>query len=148
MPILENGARSTTLGHFAVSLFLGMAGVGYSKALAPPTRVQLRSNRFQDAFKFDFSFGRVQLLEISTGRFVYIMVLCALRGIVAVTLLFAGVKYLALTLSIEDIFLNAVALEFIINVDELIFQVLLPAKTRTFIMRIAPLKLPHPRSWY
>ena len=32
-------------------------------------------------------------------------------------ILYAGVKFLAVTISIEDILLNAIALEFVLNVD-------------------------------
>ncbi|KAJ1483626.1 hypothetical protein T484DRAFT_1799708 [Baffinella frigidus] len=49
-----------------------------------------------------------------------------LRLGVALTLMHAGTMFLAATISLSDLLLNAVALEFVLSVDELLFEALAP----------------------
>ncbi len=51
--------------------------------------------------------------------------------------------FLAVTTSIEDILLNAVALEFVLNIDELLFLSLAPMKTRRFLLLLKHIPSKH-----
>ena len=86
--------------------------------------------------------ARLQLKAISMARVSWICFLVFCRVMIAGVILFAGVKFLAVTISIEDILLNAIALEFVLNVDELVYHAMAPMKTRKFIMLLKPLPLP------
>lgn len=61
-------------------------------------------------------------------RFVLYVLVRLARTAVAVSLLFAGTQWLARTLSITDFILNAVALEAILQIDEMVFNSLFPKK--------------------
>ena len=63
-------------------------------------------------------------------------------------ILCAGMLFLVVTISIEDILLTAVALEFVLNVDELLFTSLAPMKTRKMILMLKPIRLNRSRAWH
>ena len=62
-------------------------------------------------------------------------------------LLYQGTQFLVATISIGDLLLNAVALEFVINIDELFYEVLCPLSIQRLIVRMEPFKLKPPREW-
>jgi len=97
--------------------------------------------------EFEFSGHRMHMSSLGTGRFIYLTVLIFCRGFVASCLLVQGAHYLAVTTSIEDIILNAVALEFILRIDELLYEVMAPVKTRALLLMLEPLRLPDPITW-
>jgi len=76
-------------------------------------------------------------------RILTLIVLCLPRLGVQVMLCYFGCQYLARTPTLEDIVLNAVALAFVLDVDELLANVLLTQKTRTLLKRIQPLPCAH-----
>ena len=67
------------------------------------------------------------------------------RTAVAACLLIAGTQWLARTSSISDLILNAVALEAILQIDELIFVALYPKKVQTAIYELEPVKIRYTR---
>ena len=89
---------------------------------------------------------RLKLHSISVCRLLHVCCLGVVRGLIAALLLIAGVRYLISTLSLEDILLNAVALEFILNVDELLYEALAPLKTRRLITLLQPIPVARARS--
>jgi len=62
------------------------------------------------------------------------------RVTVAVVLLIMGCRYLAYTSSMQDLLLNAVALEVVMNIDELVFGAIAPNRVRQAMAIIAPMK--------
>ena len=53
---------------------------------------------------------------------------------------------MAYTVSVAELMLNAVALEFILNVDELLYEALAPLKTRRLITLLQPIPVARARS--
>lgn len=90
---------------------------------------------------------RLKLTNMSNIRFTWIMTLAVLRFAVAFTIMYAGVMFLAVTISLEDILLNAIALEFILNVDELLYNAMAPMKTRRLLLLLRPLALKKGRAF-
>lgn len=67
------------------------------------------------------------------------------RTVVAFCLLIAGTQWLARTSSITDLILNAVALEAILQIDEMIFASLFPKKIQAAMYELEPLKIRYTR---
>jgi len=65
---------------------------------------------------------------------------CVSRLVVALVLLVMGCRYLAYTSSMQDLLLNAVALEVVMNVDELVFEALAPRRARQVLADLAPMR--------
>jgi len=91
--------------------------------------------------------GAVRVAAITPARFACILVAQACRIAIAVALLIFGIEYLIDTTDLGDLLLNAVALEFVITVDELIYDALAPKNLRKLIDAAAPLVHPSPKSW-
>lgn len=92
--------------------------------------------------------GGVSIAAISRVRLGAIMGLQCTRCVVAVFLCYYGCLFLgAATVGVGDLLLNAVALEFVITLDELIFASLAPASTQSFIGNVQGLRIPPPRKW-
>jgi len=72
-------------------------------------------------------------------RFLAFATLIIPRLFVTVCLCLVGCQYLAQTASLHDIVLNAVALAFVLDVDELLAQVLFTERIRMTLPRIKPL---------
>jgi len=85
---------------------------------------------------------RVRLEQISLQRCVMATCSGAVQFTVATTLLVVGSKWLASTVSLTDLLLNAVALQFIMEIDELVFHVLCSVKIKTITTSLHPLALP------
>jgi hypothetical protein len=91
----------------------------------------------------DVEANRLVLAGISCKRISWICFMALFRFAVALALLLAGAMFLAVTTSIEDILLNAVALEFVLNIDELLFLSLAPMKTRRFLLLLKHIPSKH-----
>jgi len=61
-------------------------------------------------------------------------------------LTFTGVRYLVGTIALSDLILNMLALEFVLNLDELVFACLAPLNFKTMIPKVVPLKTRTARS--
>ena len=91
--------------------------------------------------------GGLRFKSISRPRFAFCMLIMLLRSGIACTLGYFGGLYLSYTISLSDLLLNAVALEFVINIDELFYEVLCPLSIQRLIVRLEPFKLEPPREW-
>ena len=69
------------------------------------------------------------------------------RTAVAVSMLYAGTQWLARTTNITDLILNAVALEAVLQIDEMIFTSLFPKKLQAAIYELEPVKVRYNRRW-
>eukprot|EP00928_Gymnodinium_smaydae_P037488 TRINITY_DN26011_c0_g1_i1.p1 TRINITY_DN26011_c0_g1~~TRINITY_DN26011_c0_g1_i1.p1 ORF type:complete len:882 (-),score=155.10 TRINITY_DN26011_c0_g1_i1:164-2809(-) len=85
-------------------------------------------------------FGSYELTHM-TGRkkILALMVLSLPRLAILITLTFVGCMYLAQTVSLADIVLNAVALAFVLEIDEQICHVLLSQRLKARVVRMKPL---------
>lgn len=85
----------------------------------------------------------------SMSRFRKAMAFCVLlvRSFICLTLAVCGTLYLASTISLGDLLLNALALEIVLTLDELTFEVLIPHSFRLMISSLAPLPKPPSRAW-
>ena len=93
-------------------------------------RTVFRNNRF-----VSMSFGRLSLL---LGTYLA-------RTIIASVLLVAGILWLARTTSIEELMLNAVALNAILDVDEFLFSGMTPIKIQHAVQKLRPIKVKYGR---
>lgn len=73
----------------------------------------------------DEGINEVIALNASTRFFIYVLIVIP-KFLVCLVLLFLGCRWLVSTASFSDLILNALALEFILNIDELIFTALFP----------------------
>jgi len=85
----------------------------------------------------------VRVKSITTLRYWACLVLIAFcRFAVGVTIGFAGILYLSKTNVKEDLVLNAIALEFIMGIDELLFAVFAPRRMQTLMANLEALPCP------
>mmetsp|Transcript_19192 Transcript_19192/g.52719 ORF Transcript_19192/g.52719 Transcript_19192/m.52719 type:complete len:431 (-) Transcript_19192:75-1367(-) len=84
------------------------------------------------------------LASISVGRFACCLALCVVRIAVAVSLLITGLLWLATTPSTTDLILNAAALSFVMDMDELIFETMVPATVQRFVESVEPVRYRKP----
>lgn len=86
--------------------------------------------------------GRIMILQISCWRLALVTISGALQFTIASTLLVLGSMWLASTVVLTDLLLNGVALQFIMEIDELVFHVFCSAKIKTITLGLHPLQLP------
>jgi len=79
--------------------------------------------------------------SISPLRLGLFLVVCAARLALIGFLAYFGSLFLVHTIPLGDLLLNAVALEFVISIDELLFEVLAPAKLQRLVAAARPLKV-------
>eukprot|EP00927_Polykrikos_kofoidii_P046477 TRINITY_DN4070_c0_g2_i2.p1 TRINITY_DN4070_c0_g2~~TRINITY_DN4070_c0_g2_i2.p1 ORF type:complete len:515 (-),score=43.27 TRINITY_DN4070_c0_g2_i2:42-1451(-) len=80
------------------------------------------------------------LLSISFQRLTLSFLMMFLRVCVAFSLVLAGMIWLALTNDMTELILNTTALSFVLAVDELLFQAMLPSTAVNIVKRMKPLK--------
>ncbi|CAE7285323.1 unnamed protein product [Symbiodinium natans] len=80
---------------------------------------------------------------ISYGRFAIYCFMRLSRFMIAVGLLYAGVQWLAGTISITELILNAVALSAVLQIDEMVFAALMPKKIQICIQDLEAIKVPY-----
>ena len=91
-----------------------------------------------EVFKTSVSSG-FHILSLPLHRTVWFLLICLLEGIIAVLLLIAGLEWLISTTDIVDLLLNGVAIAYIMNFDELIYDVFIPGKIATVVSLLEPL---------
>eukprot|EP00435_Cladocopium_sp_Y103_P072928 s29_g41.t2 len=87
-----------------------------------------------------------RLASLSTPRLVVVLVSFVLRIAIASIMLVAGINWLGRTTSITELMLNAVALNGIMDVDELLFAGFIPVSVRQSVRRLEPIKMNYSRS--
>mmetsp|Transcript_14855 Transcript_14855/g.46533 ORF Transcript_14855/g.46533 Transcript_14855/m.46533 type:complete len:457 (-) Transcript_14855:134-1504(-) len=74
-------------------------------------------------------------LTVHARYFLYFLV-CLPKFLICTCLLWSGSEWLSSTSAFEDLIMNAVAMTFVTHIDELLFEVLLPAKYRQEVAAI------------
>ena len=82
-----------------------------------------------------------KIASISKTRLGSLLVIQLVRMMVAGIMMWAGYLFIVNTLPIGDLLLNAVALEFVLSIDELIFECLAPARLAKMVDSLAPLPM-------
>ena len=91
--------------------------------------------------------GKVRVQRLSYTRVVLLILTTMVRLVIALMLLIYGTLFLAYEVDLGDLLLNAVALEFVINIDELLFEVFAPTRAKLVLSSFAPFQLPKPPTW-
>jgi len=98
-------------------------------------------------FEWDEKSEGYHMTQITNRRvYMRLFVTCVRFAIVAL-MLFYGTKFLVYTISIEELLLNAVALEFVISCDELIFASLCPMQTKSVVRNASGFRIPPMREY-
>eukprot|EP00747_Dinoflagellata_sp_TGD_P059931 gnl/TRDRNA2_/TRDRNA2_151803_c0_seq3.p1 gnl/TRDRNA2_/TRDRNA2_151803_c0~~gnl/TRDRNA2_/TRDRNA2_151803_c0_seq3.p1 ORF type:complete len:252 (+),score=10.04 gnl/TRDRNA2_/TRDRNA2_151803_c0_seq3:145-900(+) len=84
----------------------------------------------------------LKLVAVSRNRVIVLTIVAMLQIIIGVILLVCGSIWLLHTTSVQDLILNAAALEFVLNIDELFYRVFSPARITALISQLQPLPLP------
>jgi len=85
-----------------------------------------------------------RLVRLSRMRMVFaICFIVVPRMLIASWLGVVGLQYLCVTTSLADLFLNAMALTFILELDELFYCIFIPRRAQTLMMNLEPLPVPH-----
>jgi hypothetical protein len=93
-------------------------------------------------FVYDEVGGTFCIKTLSKARRYAREAMSLVRIVMAGFLTYQGTQYLVYTIAIEELLLNAVALEFVISLDELIFESLAPAHTKRVNSRVIGFRLP------
>ena len=93
----------------------------------------------RQARRTDFRDNRIYCL--SWGRALALLITYIIRAGIASVLLVAGILWLARTTSIEELMLNAVALNAILDVDEFLFEGMTPIKLQHAIRSLEPISV-------
>mmetsp|Transcript_67827 Transcript_67827/g.107555 ORF Transcript_67827/g.107555 Transcript_67827/m.107555 type:complete len:744 (+) Transcript_67827:105-2336(+) len=89
-----------------------------------------------------------RIQNLTTSRKLWSLHICLSRFTIAATALYVGSNFLMFTINIEDLLLNAVALDLVINVDELIFAAIAPFKAAKLLPKLEPLPVASLRQKY
>eukprot|EP00931_Biecheleriopsis_adriatica_P049575 TRINITY_DN28688_c0_g1_i1.p1 TRINITY_DN28688_c0_g1~~TRINITY_DN28688_c0_g1_i1.p1 ORF type:complete len:460 (+),score=78.07 TRINITY_DN28688_c0_g1_i1:89-1381(+) len=81
------------------------------------------------------------IAEISMSRLAAVLLVTLVRTGIALALLANGVEWLSSTISVSELIMNTVALEFVLNIDESIFACFSPVEFSKFLQSLAPLPL-------
>eukprot|EP00927_Polykrikos_kofoidii_P067498 TRINITY_DN6298_c0_g1_i4.p1 TRINITY_DN6298_c0_g1~~TRINITY_DN6298_c0_g1_i4.p1 ORF type:complete len:722 (+),score=96.60 TRINITY_DN6298_c0_g1_i4:204-2369(+) len=96
------------------------------------------------AHRTEFSEDRA-ILAISVSNLACTLTVLFLRVIIALALLLVGTEWLAGTSAITDLILNTVALSFVLELDSLLFNAIVPKGVQKAVAEVAPLKFKRPR---
>mmetsp|Transcript_27699 Transcript_27699/g.79557 ORF Transcript_27699/g.79557 Transcript_27699/m.79557 type:complete len:812 (+) Transcript_27699:47-2482(+) len=89
---------------------------------------------------------RLQLVSIGQGRFCFILVLVVVpRLVIVLWLAVVGIHFLSVTTSMGDLLLNALALAFIVEIDNMIFAGFAPQRVKAIVRSVAPIAFPPER---
>lgn len=97
--------------------------------------------------EIDSTAGRLALVSMTRFRKATVVGVLVVRSFVCLFLAICGTLYLATTISLGDLLLNALALEVVLSLDELTFDVLAPRSIRLMISSMAPLAKPPSSAW-
>lgn len=85
--------------------------------------------------------------RLSKPRVVLAVLSVIYRTIVAIVLMISGIFYLVHTIDMTELLLNAVSLELVLVVDELLYEALAPAQTWSFIRSLRPVPMKSGYRW-
>eukprot|EP00747_Dinoflagellata_sp_TGD_P116029 gnl/TRDRNA2_/TRDRNA2_172274_c0_seq5.p1 gnl/TRDRNA2_/TRDRNA2_172274_c0~~gnl/TRDRNA2_/TRDRNA2_172274_c0_seq5.p1 ORF type:complete len:579 (+),score=96.94 gnl/TRDRNA2_/TRDRNA2_172274_c0_seq5:84-1820(+) len=89
----------------------------------------------------------IALKSVSWARFIFVYFVLTMRIVIALVLLRSGAVWLCRTFSVPDLVLNAAALAFILEIDELLFATLVPQGAMNLVRNLDPLRVGKPWMW-
>jgi len=90
----------------------------------------------------------LKIKYISYSRLWFVFFVIALRLVIASSLLYSGSVWLCKTFSVPDLVLNGAALAFILDIDDIIFQTIVPKGAHNLVSNIEPIELGEPWIWH
>ena len=91
--------------------------------------------------------GRYIVAKLSRERLVGRVAISVIRLTIAGFMFYQGTLFLVYTISISDLLLNAVALAFVISMDELLFISCAPARAKRIVQNTAGFTLKPEKTW-
>eukprot|EP00747_Dinoflagellata_sp_TGD_P116026 gnl/TRDRNA2_/TRDRNA2_172274_c0_seq32.p1 gnl/TRDRNA2_/TRDRNA2_172274_c0~~gnl/TRDRNA2_/TRDRNA2_172274_c0_seq32.p1 ORF type:complete len:605 (+),score=85.47 gnl/TRDRNA2_/TRDRNA2_172274_c0_seq32:31-1815(+) len=110
----------------------------YSYALLP--------KRWRET-RFSLAGESISIKYLSYPRAAFIFCLLLLRAAIACNLLYSGSVWLCKTFSVPDLVLNGAALAFILDIDELLFDTLVPRGAENLVQQLDELPMGKPWQW-
>ena len=89
-----------------------------------------------------------RLTSIGTARLLWFSMVQAVRLLIAAGLCYGGSYFIAHTIALGDLILNCIALEFVLEVDELLYNAFAPMKLKVAMTKAAELDLPPLRTFH
>ena len=86
----------------------------------------------------------IEITGLSKARVGWFYAACMMRVMIVVWLLVFGIEYIGYTIGLQDLLLNAVALEFVIDIDDMLYEVLSPRRVKRLMSRIRGLPIESP----
>jgi len=81
--------------------------------------------------------GKLSIVALTThARCLLFALVCLPKAVISMFLLFLGAQWLSATTSFEDLVMNTVAMEFVIHIDELLYETFLPASYKKQVQDI------------
>jgi len=117
--------------------------LSFSKAL-----LALKRGQTHILVRVSYGMKQFDFESISSARLAAMLLMTLLRALVACWLFVSGAIWLAKTRNVEDLVLNAVSLIFVFETDELLYKTLAPAKVRTLVNEMNPLKKKAGTFWH
>eukprot|EP00747_Dinoflagellata_sp_TGD_P116017 gnl/TRDRNA2_/TRDRNA2_172274_c0_seq23.p1 gnl/TRDRNA2_/TRDRNA2_172274_c0~~gnl/TRDRNA2_/TRDRNA2_172274_c0_seq23.p1 ORF type:complete len:376 (+),score=37.27 gnl/TRDRNA2_/TRDRNA2_172274_c0_seq23:171-1130(+) len=96
---------------------------------------------------FSLSGDSISVKCLSYTRFAFISVLLVVRAGIACNLLYSGSVWLCKTFSVPDLVLNGAALAFILDIDELLFETLVPRAAENLVNNLDELPMGRLLQW-
>ena len=85
--------------------------------------------------------GVYEMRALSPKRFTVRIAVSLIRAVMAAFMVTQGTQFLVYTTEISDLLLNAVALEFVINTDELVYEALAPSRAKRILCATVGFKM-------
>lgn len=97
--------------------------------------VQRRDEMLEYVNTHDFELGgRCLIVGLTRGmRAAVLLLVCLPRALIGICLFYFGLEWLSASASFADMTLNAMALEFVKNIDEILYEAILPLQLRNQI---------------
>jgi len=142
------------LDHFKGTMMLGLSLIAWYCTVAQEINATINSYLVTISVPIGTSTeilsvegGRYRVLQLSLQRLVVRVCISLIRLGIAFWMFLQGTQFLVYTISISDLLLNAVALEFVISMDELLFVSLAPARPKRILANMAGFTLKPAKTW-
>ena len=135
--VLFSAEQGSLLCCVAILIWLLVIMAEWHAAVSVMTAIWLSlDSATQEKSMVSFKNGASLKMPVSWYRFFAMLVIVGIRIGIAVALFAVGVQWLLATTSVENIILNAAALGFVMDLDELVYVTMLTAPVKSLLRRI------------
>ena len=99
-------------------------------------------NRVQPVTHSDTNRITFRLVALSQSRKAWCSILFVYRLVAGIMMIIVGTTFLVYTIEVEELILNAVALEIVLDIDDLVFDALCTVPARFMMRNLEPVSLP------